>query len=96
MASMGQPSTADTYGSDYSTGTYGAVGTTTGTAPVSDYPAAPATPASTSGFGTDTTTGGGFSSAADDPDPLFGTHSTHASTDSSSTGLSGQRTQDTP
>lgn len=97
-ASLAQPSTTDTYGADYGTGTYGGTGTMA-TAPVADYPAAPATPASTSGFGTETTTtttsGGGFSSAVDDPDPLFGNHGTHASTDSSTTGLSGQRTQDT-
>ena len=118
MASLGQPSTTDTYGSDYGAGTYGAAGTTTGTAAAGGYSTGAASPASTSGFGTESTTGGGFSSAADDPDPLFGDHGTHASTnrpgttggdgldpsptlttpastDSSTTGLSGQRTQDT-
>ncbi len=116
-------SLADTTG----TGTtgIGTTGTASGSAPLSGYPAAPATPASTSSFattGTDpyaggTDTGLGTKTHGDpltdpyddsfastdrpgttggdvlDPSPTL---TTPASTDSSTTGLTGQRTQDTP
>ena len=101
-ASLAQPSTTDTYGTDYATGTGYSSGTGAGTGYAG-------------GTGTAATGAGAGFSTTDDADPLFGeyastdrpgttggdvldpspTLTTPASTDSTTQGLSGQRTQDT-